>query len=133
MKVVITGADGQLGTDLCQALNDFEVVPLTQNDIEITSMDSVGKILFKHKPDAIVNTAAFVRVDDCETEQDEAFLVNALGARNVAVVAQKMGAKLVHISTDYVFGGESEPRTIPYTEFDIPTPLNIYGKSKLAG
>ncbi len=133
MKVVITGADGQLGTDLCQALNDFEVVPLTQNDIEITSMDSVGKILFKHKPDAIVNTAAFVRVDDCETEQDEAFLVNALGARNVAVVAQKMGAKLVHISTDYVFGGESEPHTIPYTEFDIPTPINIYGKSKLAG
>ncbi|MGD0352442.1 MAG: dTDP-4-dehydrorhamnose reductase [Dehalococcoidia bacterium] len=133
MKVVITGADGQLGTDLCQALNDFEVVPLTQNDIEITSMDSVRKALHKYKPDAIVNTAAFVRVDDCEAEQDKAFMVNALGARNIAVVAQELEAKLVHISTDYVFGGEPEPKRSPYTEFDVPIPLNLYGKSKLAG
>ena len=91
------------------------------------------KALLKHKPDAIVNTAAFVRVDDCEAEQDKAFLVNALGARNIAVVAQELEAKLVHISTDYVFGGEPEPKSTPYTEFDTPVPLNIYGKSKLAG
>lgn len=133
MRVLITGADGQLGTDLCQALSNFDVIPLTQNDIEITSMDSVRKALLKHKPATIVNTAAFVRVDDCEDEQDEAFMVNALGARNVAVVAQKLGAKLVHISTDYIFGGESEPKRTPYTEFDMPVPLSIYGKSKLAG
>jgi dTDP-4-dehydrorhamnose reductase len=96
-------------------------------------MDSVRKALSHHKPDAIVNTAAFVRVDDCETEQDKAFQVNALGARNVAVVAQELGAKLVHTSTDYVFGGEPEPKRSPYTEFDVPIPLNLYGKSKLAG
>jgi len=74
-----------------------------------------------------------VRVDDCETNPDKAFLVNALGARNLAVAASKLGAKLTHISTDYIFGGEAEPRSIPYTEFDIPVPPNIYGKSKLAG
>jgi dTDP-4-dehydrorhamnose reductase len=74
-----------------------------------------------------------VRVDDCEDEADRAFAVNALGARNVAVVAQEIGARLVHMSTDYVFGGEAEPRTIPYTEFETPVPLSIYGKSKLAG
>jgi dTDP-4-dehydrorhamnose reductase len=133
MKVLIIGADGQLGTDLCQVLRKFEVVPLIQSDIEITSMDSVRKALLKHKPAIVVNTAAFVRVDDCEDEQDKAFMVNALGARNVAVLAQELGAKLVHISSDYVFGGESEPKRTPYTEFDTPVPLNIYGKSKLAG
>jgi dTDP-4-dehydrorhamnose reductase len=133
MRIVVIGADGQLGTDLCKSLSSFEPIPLTQDDIEITRMDSVTKALLKHKPDAIVNTAAFVRVDDCEDEQDKAFLINALGARNVAVVAQELGAKLVHISTDYVFGGETEPQTIPYTEFDTPVPPNIYGKSKLAG
>jgi dTDP-4-dehydrorhamnose reductase len=133
MRILITGADGQLGTDLCQTLSNFEIISLTQNDIEITNMRSVKKALLKHKPDAIINTAAFVRVDDCETEPDEAFLVNALGARNVAVIAEELGAKLVHVSTDYVFGGESEPQTAPYTEFDTPVPLNIYGKSKLAG
>lgn len=133
MKIAIIGADGQLGTDLCKTLSNSEVIPLTHNDIEITSMDSVRKALSHHKPEAIVNTAAFVRVDDCETEPDKAFQVNALGARNVAVVAQELGAKLVHISSNYVFGGEPEPKRSPYTEFDVPIPLNIYGKSKLAG
>jgi dTDP-4-dehydrorhamnose reductase len=66
-------------------------------------------------------------------DPDKAFRVNALGARNVAVVAQELGARLVHISTDYIFGGEVEPRTTPYTEFDTPIPPNVYGKSKLAG
>jgi dTDP-4-dehydrorhamnose reductase len=133
MKVLITGANGQLGTDLCKTLTGFDVLPLTHKDIEITDMNSAKQVLGKHKPDIIINTAAYVRVDDCETEVDKAFLVNALGARNVAVVAQGIGAKLVHISTDYVFGGETEPRTAPYTEFDTPVPPNIYGKSKLAG
>jgi len=133
MRVLITGANGQLGTDLCRILHGLETIPLTHKDVEITNMNSVKEVLGKHKPDIIINTAAYVRVDDCETEQDKAFLVNALGARNVAVVAQELGAKLVHISTDYVFGGEAEPPTTPYTEFDTPVPLNLYGKSKLAG
>lgn len=133
MKVLVTGANGQLGTDLCKVLRDFELIPLTHKDIEISDMNSVKQAFNKHKPDIIINTAAYVRVDDCETEQDKAFLINALGARNVAVVAQELGARLIHISTDYVFGGEAEPRTTPYTEFDTPVPLSIYGKSKLAG
>jgi dTDP-4-dehydrorhamnose reductase len=133
MRVLIIGVNGQLGTDLHRALKDFEVVPLAHADIEITDMTSVKKSLKKHKPDVVINTAAFVRVDDCEVEMDRAFLVNALGARNVAVVAQELGARLVHISTDYVFGGEGQPRSTPYTEFDTPAPLNTYGRSKLAG
>jgi len=133
MKVLVTGANGQLGTDLCIALRDFEVVPLTHKDIEVTDMRSVKEVCGRHKPDAIINTAAYVQVDDCETNADRAFLVNALGARNIAVATQELGAKLVHLSTDYVFGDEIEPRTTPYTEFDIPVPLSIYGKSKLAG
>jgi len=133
MKVLVTGANGQLGTDLCKVRRDFELIPLTHRDIEIADMNSVRQMLDKYKPDTIVNTAAYVRVDDCETQQDKAFLINALGARNVAVAAQELGAKLVHISTDYVFGGETEGHNTPYTEFDTPIPISVYGKSKLAG
>ncbi|UCD21753.1 MAG: dTDP-4-dehydrorhamnose reductase [Chloroflexota bacterium] len=133
MKVLVTGASGQLGTDLCEALRDSELIPLTHKDIEITDMSSVKQAFNDYKPDIIVNTAAYVRVDDCEDEKDKAFQVNVLGARNVAVVAQELGVRLVHLSTDYVFGGEGEPRTTPYTEFDTPVPLSIYGKSMLAG
>jgi len=133
VKVAVTGANGQLGTDLCRALHNFDVIPLTHADIEIADMASVREAMLKHKPAIIINTAAYVRVDDCEDEKEKAFQVNALGARNVAVVAQELGARLVHLSTDYVFGGEVEPRTTPYTEFDTPIPLSVYGKSKLAG
>jgi dTDP-4-dehydrorhamnose reductase len=133
MKVLVTGANGQLGTDLCKVLTDSELIPLTHKDVEITDIESVKLTFNKYKPDVIVNTAAYVRVDDCEDEKEKAFQVNGLGARNVAVVAQELGARLVHLSTDYVFGGETEPRTTPYTEFDTPVPLSIYGKSKLTG
>lgn len=133
MKVLVTGANGQLGTDLCKALQDFNVIPLTHNDIEISSMSSVKEVFSEYQPNIIINTAAYVTVDECETNQDKAFLVNALGAGNVAVIAQELGAKLIHISTDYIFGGEAELRTTPYTEFDTPTPISVYGKSKLAG
>ena len=143
MKVIVTGAGGQLGTDLCKILRDFEVIPLTHRDIEIGDMNSVKRVFNEYKPDTIINTAAYVRVDDCEREQDKAFLINALGARNIAVVAQEFGAKLVHISTDYVFGGVWETLVVshtpggdqphPYTEFDTPAPINVYGRSKLAG
>jgi dTDP-4-dehydrorhamnose reductase len=133
MKVLVTGANGQLGTDLCRVLQPFQVIPLSHAEIEITNMASVKDAFNKYQPDVVINTAAYVRVDDCETDPDRAFSVNALGARNVAVVAQEIGAKLIQISTDYVFGGEAEPRTTPYTEFDTPVPPNIYGNSKLAG
>jgi len=147
MKVLVTGANGQLGTDLCRALHKFDVIPLTHADIEVADMTSVKDVMLKHKPGVIINTAGYVRVDDCETERDKAFSVNALGARNVAVVAQELGARLVHLSTDYVFGDVGETLVVsrkreglvpsrkrhPYTEFDVPAPLNTYGKSMLAG
>ena len=146
MKVAVIGANGQLGTDLCRALQGFALVPLTEADIDIVHVASVRNALAEHRPGVIINTAAYVRVDDCEDERDKAFMVNGIGARNVAVVAQELGARLVHISTDYVFGGEHEPtsRSVgeglvpsreprPYTEFDTPIPLSMYGKSKLTG
>ena len=122
MKVTTIGANGQLGTDLCRELNSFELTPLVHSDIEIADINSVRQALGEYQSEVVINTAAFHRVDDCESNRDKAFLINALGARNVAVAAQELGAKLVHISTDYVFGGDKEPRDRPYTEFDTPTP-----------
>lgn len=133
MKILITGADGQLGTDLCKSLKSHKLVPLTINDGDITYFSFVKKQCLTHRPDVIINTAAYVLVDACEDNKDLAFQVNALGARNITVVAEEIGAKLVHISTDYVFGGEDKPHNRPYTEFDNPIPCNTYGASKLAG
>ena len=133
MKILIIGASGQLGNDLLRQLSSEDIVALSHLDIEITDITSVKQALEKHHPDSIINTAAFHRVDDCEVEPDKAFSVNALGVRNVAVATQQIQATLMHISTDYIFGGEAEPRNTPYTEFDTPIPPNIYGESKLAG
>jgi dTDP-4-dehydrorhamnose reductase len=133
MKILVIGASGQLGSDLLRQLSSENIVALSHLDIEITDITSVKQALEKHHPDLVINTAAFHRVDDCEVEPDKAFSVNALGVRNVAVATQQIQAKLMHISTDYIFGGEAEPRNSPYTEFDTPVPPNIYGQSKLAG
>lgn len=133
MKTLVIGSNGQLGSDLCKEIASFELVGMTHSDIEITSMDSLQQMLEQYRPEVVINTAAFVRVDDCETKPDECFLVNAIGARNVAVATQEIGAKLVYISSDYVFGGAGEERTTPYTEFDVPVPLNVLGKSKVEG
>lgn len=130
MKVLITGANGQLGTDLCKVFQGYDTIPLTHADIEITDVDSIKKQLSKYKPDVIINTAAYVRVDDCEIYPEKAFLVNGVGVKNVAKVAQNEGTILFHISTDYVFDGKKKE---PYTEDDIPNPINTYGISKLAG
>jgi dTDP-4-dehydrorhamnose reductase len=132
MKIILIGSNGQLGSDLCIALKNRDLVPLTDKDIDITDIDSVLDVCKRHKPDLIINTAAYVLVDNCEDNVDMAFQVNALGARNVAVAAQKYGSVMVHLSTDYVFGGDAD-RDTPYNEFDNPLPLSVYGKSKLAG
>jgi len=133
VKILITGADGQLGTDLCIALKNHELVPLTIGDGDIADLDFIKGRALKHRTDVIINTASFVRVDDCEDQRELAFCVNALGAKNVALAAHETGAKLVHISTDYVFGGESVPRSTPYLEDDQPSPCNAYGASKQEG
>ena len=133
MSILVIGANGQLGTDLCHVLRNSDVVPLTHDEVEITDMNSVRATFDKYEPEIVINTAAYVRVDDCEDEPDRAFRVNALGARNVAVLAQEKGAILFHISTDYVFGEGNGLHSKPYTEFDTPAPCNLYGRSKFAG
>jgi dTDP-4-dehydrorhamnose reductase len=132
MKILLIGANGQLGSDLYIALKGHDLTPLTDKDIDITDIGSVFKACRRYKPHTIINTAAYVRVDDCEDNVELAFNVNALGTRNVAVAAEEIGSVLVHISTDYVLGGDVK-RTVPYTEFDAPAPINVYGASKLAG
>lgn len=132
-RVVVIGSAGQLGQDLVEELrgaNRFEVIALDHNQIECTEPNSVRQALQPLKARAVVNCAAFVRVDDCESQAREAFDVNAIGALNVARAAAELGAKCVYISTDYVFDGA---KPAPYVESDQPAPINVYGASKLAG
>jgi dTDP-4-dehydrorhamnose reductase len=132
MKVAVLGANGQLGQDICAAfqVEGDQVFPLTHSNVKIESLDSVTHALETINPELVVNTAAFHNVEKCETEPTQAFAVNALGARNVALSTNKFGAKLVHISTDYVFDGG---KRAAYVEEDVPMPLNVYGNSKLSG
>jgi len=133
VKILITGADGQLGSDLCIALKKHELATLTISDGDIADLDFIRGQALKSRPEVIINTASFVRVDDCENQRELAFRVNALGAKNAALAAQEIKARLVHISTDYVFGCGADPRSTPYLEADEPRPCNVYGASKLEG
>lgn len=132
MKVLITGASGQLGADLVKVLRDsgYQVIPAGRADFDITDLEATVRFITSAQPDAVVHSAAFADVDACESEREKAFAVNGLGARNVAIAARKVDAKLFYISTDYVFDGLKDGA---YFEFDTPNPLNIYGRSKLWG
>ncbi|NQE54435.1 GDP-mannose 4,6-dehydratase [ANME-1 cluster archaeon GoMg3.2] len=128
MNVAIIGANGQLGSDLVKAFG-VDAIPLTRRDLDVTEPENM-KILNVLKPDVIINTAAYVRVDDAEVEVEKAFQVNAIGALNVAKVCNEIDAVNVYISTDYVFEGAKGD---PYEEEDIPNPINVYGMSKYTG
>ena len=132
MKVAVIGANGQLGSDLVAAFsgNGDAVRGLTHSDVEISDLQSVSQALKDFQPQVIVNTAAMHHVENCESEPEKAFAVNALGPRNLAIVARDLGAVLMHVSTDYVFDGG---KGSPYVEEDNPRPLNAYGITKLAG
>ena len=132
MEIIVFGASGQLGTELCAQLDtrQIEYVSFNQSDIDITDIDAVIKVTSKLQPTHIINCAAFTQVDKCEFEQDLAYAVNAIGARNVAIASEKIGSKLIHISTDFVFDGT---KSTPYFEFDFTNPLSVYGRTKLAG
>jgi len=129
-KILLIGADGQLGNDICKVLDKKELIPLTISDIDITDKDAVSRIIGRHKPDVVINTAAYTNVDGCEDHDKEAFDVNAFGVKNVCLACKENDSVLVHISTDYVFDGKKGK---PYTEADIPNPKTVYGISKLAG
>lgn len=129
MKIAVIGSTGQLGTDLVKTLGTaHEVIGFTHNDIEVADYDSC-LVLKKHQPDMVINTAAFHKTDQCEEEPLKTFSVNALGARNLAMITKEIDATTVFISTDYVFDGSKKEA---YTEDDVPAPINTYGISKLA-
>jgi dTDP-4-dehydrorhamnose reductase len=131
MKVLITGCRGMLGSDLMAVFTTaHEVVGLDLPDMDITQPPQCLARMKEHKPDVLINAAAFARVDDCETQEETAFQVNGHGAGNLAQAAAGTGALLVHYSTDYIFDGR---KSEAYLEEDDPNPQSIYGKSKLLG
>lgn len=131
-KVAITGANGQLGQELVRCFKglNYTIYPLGKEDLDVTNHDQVDRIIQKIQPDIIIHCAAFTNVDQSERYTDQAFLVNGIGTRNIAVASNKVDAKLVYLSTNYVFDGK---KSGPYSEYDSPNPAGIYGKSKLAG
>lgn len=131
MSVLIVGAQGMLGTDLIKTLqHTHQVRGVDIADCDITSSEATLNLLSRMKPAWVINTAAYTQVDRCEEERDEAFKVNAAGVKNLALACRKIGAKLLHLSTDYVFDGKTKK---PYREEDPVNPLSVYGKSKCEG
>lgn len=132
MKILITGAGGQLGLELASLLpeRDHQVTALSRRELDIADPGSVSDALEEYAPDLVVNAAAYTNVDGCETETETAYAVNALGPRNLAQGCERRGCELLHVSTNYVFDGENDR---PYEPFDPPNPMSAYGRSKLAG
>jgi dTDP-4-dehydrorhamnose reductase len=131
MRLLITGAEGQLGRELDRTLSDqHEVITLPRAKCDVTNLSTVLSAIKEVRPAIVLHPAAMTAVDACEREFERAYQVNAIGSRNVAIASREIGAWLVAYSTDFVFSGES---TRPYHEFDRPDPINVYGASKLAG
>lgn len=132
MKVLLIGANGQLGTDL---LKEFQaagntIIPVTHAQMDVCSEEQVAESMAEVKPEVVVSTAAFHKVEECEKKPALAFQVNGTGAMNLALACQRSGAVLVHFSTDYVFDGK---KNAAYEETDLPSPLSVYGASKVVG
>ena len=144
MKILITGCNGQLGSELKTILTTgnsvLAPIPgvlknsildcIDVDELDITNESTVLNYIKESNPKIIINCAAYTNVDACESNRDDAFRVNALGARNLAIAAEKINAKLIHISTDYVFAGDG---TKPYGEFDMVNPQSVYGATKRMG
>ncbi len=144
MKILITGANGQLGNEIQSIISkgkseigampkEYEACQIIATDVDeldITNTAEVLKFVKENKPDIIFNCAAMTNVDGCETAFETAFKINAIGVRNLSSAAESIGAKFIHVSTDYVFAGDS-PK--PYVEWDLTNPQSIYGKSKRLG
>jgi len=131
MKILLTGKNGQVGWELQRTLAPLgEVVAVDRLKLDLGNPDSIRSVIREVKPDLIVNPAAHTAVDKAESEPELAMAVNGIAPGVMAEEAKKLGAAMVHYSTDYVFDGT---KTSPYTEEDIPNPINVYGKTKLAG
>lgn len=137
-KILVTGCNGQLGRAIRKEYASEEVAfintDVAEGDgilaLDITNVDAVLALVRAERPDVIINCAAHTNVDKCEEQWDLAYQINAIGPRNLSIAAADVDAKLVHVSTDYVFAGNG---THPYTEFDEPGPVSAYGKTKLEG
>ena len=146
MKVMITGCRGQLGTELqkqlleggCalgrlpERLKNAPVVAVDLPELDITDREATIAYVRRHQPDTVINCAAMTNVDGCEADRDAAFRANALGPRNLAMACDKIGARLIHVSTDYVFSGRPNGG-VPLDECAIPAPVSAYGETKLLG
>ena len=146
MKIIVTGCKGQLGTEIIKQLREgrSEIGPIPEKllnatviavdlpELDISNYKAVDDFIRRYKPDVIINCAAYTNVDGCETNHDAAYKANALGPRNLAQAAEKMGSRLVHVSTDYVFSGK-ENGGIPQDEACLPGPISAYGSTKLMG
>lgn len=132
MKIMLTGANGQLGQEIAYQLkaSSFSVFAFTKTELDITDELKVQKVVEEIQPDVIINAAAFTKVDLAESEETLAYNINGFAQRNLAVAAEKIGAKICYISTDYVFDGNGFE---PYKEYDKCNPLGVYGKSKFVG
>lgn len=132
-NIIVTGCNGQLGRAVNEYYKNAADISFVNTDVaelDITDIDAVMRLARKVRPYAIVNCAAHTAVDACESQYEKAFAINAIGARNLAIASRETGAKLVHISTDYVFDGKG---TRPYVETDPTNPMGAYGSTKLAG
>lgn len=131
-KIWITGAEGHIGTALLDLLEgvEYQLLPTDIEEVDITKIDEVTQFVHVNRPDVVINCAGLTDVQECENNVDEAYRVNTIGVRNVALAANEVNAKVIQISTDDVFDKESR---VPYNEFDNVHPRTIYGKSKEAG
>ncbi len=132
-KVIVTGANGQLGraiNELYAGNPEYELINTDVGELDITNVDKVLEFVRGIRPYAIINCAAYTAVEACENEEDLAFRINAIGPRNLSIASQETGAKLMHVSTDYVFDGNGHR---PYVETDPVGPQGAYGRTKLAG
>lgn len=137
-KIIVTGCNGQLGRAINKLLagnNEYELINTDFmvdgiRSLDISNLEEVVSLCKEINPYAVINCAAYTNVDGCEVNVDAAYKINALGPRNLAIATSETGAKLMHISTDYVFAGNG---TKPYIEFDTPAPKSMYGSTKLAG
>lgn len=126
MKILVTGGDGQLANEIARQ-SHFDTIVLPKEKLDITSSKEIDDALLSFRPNVVINCASLTNVDFCETHAEIAMNVNAEGAKNLSIACNKNNAKLIHISSDYVFDGK---KVSPYVETDIPNPLNVYGKSK---
>jgi len=130
-RILITGAKGLLGRTLVRQWSDkYTLIATDRDDLDITDANACTSRIAHERPDMVVHCAAYTAVDRCESEREDAFRLNAIGSANVAVASHRVGARMIAISTDYIFSGEASR---PYNEWDEPEPRTVYGASKLAG